>query len=288
MKIVDACGLQCPGPIMRVADELKSIKVGEIIEVISTDPAFAADICGWCSSTGNNLVNVLPENGQYRATIVKGSGETQHMQANTMSKNKTIVVFSSDFDKLVASFIIANGAAAMGSEVTMFFTFWGLNALRKHKPVKAKKNFIESMFGMMMPRGADRLSLSKMNMGGMGLAMIKGIMKEKNVPSLPDLIESAQAAGVHLIVCTMSMDLMGIKREELIDGVEEGGVAMYLSRAEKGNVNLFILSIRCLQPGLTINKSHFMGSGIFILVLLSGLVRLKGSALNPLALIQLA
>jgi peroxiredoxin family protein len=140
----------------------------------------------------------------------------------------------------VAAFVIANGALAMGSEVTLFFTFWGLNALRKQNPGPVKKNFIEAMFGFMMPRGAEKLSLSKMNMGGMGLQMIKGIMKQKNVASLPELIASAQAGGVRLVACTMSMDLMGIKKEELIDGVETGGVAMYLDRAENGNVNLFI------------------------------------------------
>lgn len=156
------------------------------------------------------------------------------------SKNKSIVVFSGDFDKLVASFIIANGAAAMGSKVTMFFTFWGINALRRSKHVAVKKTAIEKMFGWMMPRGADKLKLSQMNMGGMGLAMIKGIMRKKNVASLPELIKSAQNAGVKLVVCSMSMDLMGIKREELIDGVEEGGVASYLDKAEAGNVNLFI------------------------------------------------
>ncbi len=139
-----------------------------------------------------------------------------------------------------AAFIIANGAAAMGSDVTMFFTFWGINALRRATSVAVRKNLVERMFGWMMPRGAEKLTLSKMNMGGMGLAMIKGIMKRKNVPSLPELIASAKAAGVRLVVCSMSMDLMGIKREELIDGVEEGGVALYLDRAEAGNVNLFI------------------------------------------------
>ncbi|MHB0998973.1 MAG: FAD-dependent oxidoreductase [Armatimonadota bacterium] len=239
VKLVDACGLQCPGPIMRVANELKAIKEGEAITVISTDPAFTADIGAWCHSTGNRLVDVVPDKGQYKATIAKGGGQVQNMQTSG-SKNKSMVVFSGDFDKLVASFIIANGAAAMGSDVTMFFTFWGLNALRRPESVKVKKNLIESMFGWMMPRGADKLGLSRMNMGGMGLSMIKGIMRKKNVPSLPGLIKAAQNAGVHLVACTMSMDLMGIKREELIDGVEEGGVAMYLDRAEAGNVNLFI------------------------------------------------
>lgn len=239
VKLIDACGLQCPGPIMRVAEELKPIKDGEAITVTSSDPAFAGDIAGWCHSTGNRLVDVAPENGHYKATIVKGSGMPSAVTGSD-SKKKTIVVFSGDFDKLMAAFIIANGAASMGSEVTMFFTFWGINALRRPNPVPVSKTLIEKMFGWMMPRGAEKLKLSKMNMGGMGLAMIKGIMKKKNVPSLPELIESAKTAGVRLVVCTMSMDLMGIKRKELIDGIEEGGVATYLDNAEAGNVNLFV------------------------------------------------
>jgi peroxiredoxin family protein len=149
-------------------------------------------------------------------------------------------VFSGDFDRAMAAFIIANGAAAMGSNVTLFFTFWGLNILRRSESVGVDKTLVESMFGWMMPRGANRLTLSKMNMGGMGTSMMKGIMKKKNVQSLPELIQSAKDAGVKLVACTMTMDLMGIKREELIDGIEEGGVAMYLDRAEAGNVNLFI------------------------------------------------
>lgn len=240
VKLVDACGMQCPGPIMRVAEELSALNDGEAIAVTSSDPAFAGDIGAWCRSTGNRLAELAAENGIHRATIVKGSGEQAPAASVPMSKKKTMVVFSGDFDKLMASFIIANGAAAMGSEVTMFFTFWGINALRRSKPVAVKKNLIERMFGWMMPRGAEKLKLSKMNMGGMGLAMIKGIMRRKNVPSLPELIRSAQDAGVRLVVCTMSMDLMGIKREELIDGIEEGGVANYLGSAEEGNVNLFI------------------------------------------------
>lgn len=241
VKMVDACGLQCPGPIMQVAQTLAGIKDGEAITVIASDPGFTADIGAWCESTGNSLLEVVPENGRYKATIVKGktASPVAHLSMET-SKKKTMVVFSSDFDKMVAAFIIANGAAAMGSEVTMFFTFWGLNALRKPKHVAVEKNLIEKMFGWMMPRGVDKLKLSRMNMGGMGLAMIKNIMKKKNVASLPELIASAQKAGVKLVACSMSMDLMGIKREELIDGVEEGGVATYLHNAEEGNVNLFI------------------------------------------------
>jgi peroxiredoxin family protein len=140
----------------------------------------------------------------------------------------------------MATFIIASGATAMGSQVTLFFTFWGLNLLRRSNAVPVKKTIIERMFGWMMPRGAERTRLSQMNMLGMGTRMIKGIMKAKQVPSLSELIDNARQNGVRLVACAMSMDLMGIKREELIDGVEEGGVAMYLDQAEAAGVNLFI------------------------------------------------
>ncbi len=153
---------------------------------------------------------------------------------------KTIILFSGDLDKAIAGLIIANGAAAMGDDVTIFFTFWGLNILRKAQKIKIKKTFMEKMFGFMMPRGAGKLGLSKMNFGGMGTAMMKDIMKKKNVSSLPELIESAQAMGVKFIACTMSMDVMGIKREELIEGLEYAGVATYLGEADEANVNLFI------------------------------------------------
>ena len=240
VKEVDACGLQCPGPILRVKNEIEKIQTGASILISATDPGFVSDIQAWCKSTGHQLLEIKPVGGKYQATIVKRSPATASGASADYSKKKTIVVFSSDFDKAVAAFVIANGALAMGSEVTLFFTFWGLNALRKQNPGPVKKNLIETLFGLMMPRGAEKLSLSKMNMGGMGLKMIKGIMKQKNVASLPELIASAQAGGVRLVACTMSMDLMGIKKEELIDGVETGGVAMYLDRAENGNVNLFI------------------------------------------------
>jgi len=151
-----------------------------------------------------------------------------------------MIMFSGDLDKAMAGLIIANGAAAMGDEVTMFFTFWGLNVLRKAQKIKVRKSFMEKMFGFMMPRGADKLGLSKMNMGGMGTLMMKGIMRKKRVSSLPELIESAQDLGVKFIACTMSMDVMGIKPEELIDGVEFAGVATYLGEADEANVNLFI------------------------------------------------
>jgi len=238
---IDACGLQCPGPILKVKNEIEKVRPGEAIRVSATDPGFVSDISAWCQSTGNELLELKPAAGKYQATILKkepkpGGGAPE----GANPKKKTIVVFSADFDKVMAAFVIANGALAMGSEVTLFFTFWGLNVLRKPRPGPVKKNFIEKMFGFMMPKGPEKLTLSRMNMGGMGLQMIKDIMKKKNVASLTDLIMSAKFAGAKLVACSMSMDLMGIKQEELIDGIETGGVAMYLDRAENGNVNLFI------------------------------------------------
>ncbi|PYZ97794.1 hypothetical protein CR205_04155 [Alteribacter lacisalsi] len=160
---------------------------------------------------------------------------------NNPKNNATMVVFDGDLDKAMASFIIATGAAAMGKQVTMFFTFWGLNVLRKDEAVNVKnKNFLEKMFGRMMPRGPEKLGLSKMNFGGAGSKLMKKMMKQHNVTTLPELIELAQEMDVKLVACTMSMDVMGLQKEELIDGLEYAGVASYLSEAEDSNINLFI------------------------------------------------
>ncbi|MCD6175256.1 MAG: FAD-dependent oxidoreductase [Planctomycetes bacterium] len=236
---VNACGLQCPGPIMKLKEAVDAIQPGQAVRISTTDAGFAADVAGWCDSTGNRLKEQSASGGKYHALIVKGSGTGAIVHGGN-AKKKTIVAFSGDFDKAMAAFIIANGAAAMGSEVTMFFTFWGLNLLRRPESVLVQKNLIEKMFGFMMPRGAAKTKLSKMNMAGIGTMMMQDIMKKKNVASLAELIESAKKNNVRLVVCTMSMDLMGIKKEELIDGVEEGGVAAYLNKAEAAGVNLFI------------------------------------------------
>ncbi len=160
--------------------------------------------------------------------------------AETLPNELSMIVFSGDLDKLLAAFIIANGAAAMDTPVTMFFTFWGLNVLRRSESVKVKKSLVESMFGWMMPKGPDKATLSKMNMGGMGTVMMKRVMAQKNVYSLPTLMKTAKEAGVRLVACTMSMDVMGITKEELTDGVEFGGVASFLDAADRSRTTLFI------------------------------------------------
>lgn len=155
-------------------------------------------------------------------------------------KKTTIVLFSGDYDKVMAAYIIANGAAAYDHEVTIFHTFWGLNALRKDEHVNVKKTFIEKVFGKMMPRGVNKMGLSKMNFAGMGPKMIKGIMKKHNAVPLPDLIDLAKEQGVKLVACQMTVDLLGLKEEEITEGVEFAGVGAYLADASDGNVNLFV------------------------------------------------
>ena len=236
---LDCSGMQCPGPIMKVFENIKTMKDGDVMEVMASDPGFARDIVAWTKRTGNTLLANEKRGNDYVATIKKG-GRQSAPAAHSAAEGKTIIVFSGDMDKVLASFIIANGAAAMGRPVTMFFTFWGLNVLRKAKKQHVKKSLIESMFGKMMPRGYNKLKLSKMNMGGLGTAMMKKVMRDKKVDSLEDLIKKAMKAGVKIVACTMSMDVMGIREEELIDGVELGGVGAYLGDAEESNVNLFI------------------------------------------------
>ncbi len=245
---IDARSLQCPGPIVKVYKALEEIEKGDLVEVITKDLGFKNDISSWCNRMGHKLLEVSTDKNKIVKAVIQKSGASISDSNNTNSQNNltvekkeeaTMVVFSGDLDKAIASFIIATGAASMGKKVTLFFTFWGLNILRKES-VNVKKNLLETMFSKMMPKGVNKLKISKMNMGGMGTKMIKYIMKEKNVDSLQELMERAQEMGVKFVACSMSMDVMGIKKEELIDNVEVGGVATYLSDAENSNLNLFI------------------------------------------------
>lgn len=240
VRELDCSGMQCPGPIMHMQlkqamDELVS---GQALRMRGTDLSFAGDLQGWCHATGCVLMDQQSEGGHWSAIIQKAADDP--VTSTQGSQGKTLVVFSDRFDKAMASLIIANGAAAMGGDVTLFFTFWGLNLLRKDQAVEVQKTPLERVLGWMMPCGANKSKLSQMHMGGIGTALIKGAVKEKKMLSLAELIAAAQKAGVRLVACTMSMELMGIKREELIDGVEEGGVGMYLDKAGDANVNLFI------------------------------------------------
>jgi len=246
-KTVDATCMQCPGPIKLVFENMKTMEEGQVLEVAVTDPGFTRDIEAWSVKTGNTLLKTEFTGDEYIAFIQKGktSGKDSVKEAECRDlkekpKGATMVVFDQDLDKALASFIIATGAASMGKEVTMFFTFWGLNILKKDSSPSVKKDSLEKAFGIMMPRGPKKLPISNMNMGGMGARMISMIMKKKNVESLESLIKNAMAMGVKIIACSMSMDVMGIRKEELIDGVEIGGVATYIAETEDANLNLFI------------------------------------------------
>ncbi|TPF94431.1 DsrE/DsrF/DrsH-like family protein [Bifidobacterium sp. UTBIF-78] len=254
---VDAKGLKCPGPIVAVADALRDQPVGTRLKAEATEDAFCSDIAVWAERTGNRLIDLRRDDeGIIHVELEKTAAQPagRSLGANPSAAavptpadaggdvlhDKTFVVFSGDLDKTIAVFIMANGAAAMGRKVTIFFTFWGLNILRRPKRVRTNKNLIERMFGFMMPRGTRKLGLSRMNMGGLGAAMIRWIMKSKNVASLEELMRQAKEHGVRLVACQMSMDIMGIRKEELIDGVELGGVSTFLGSGETSDMSLFV------------------------------------------------
>lgn len=237
---IDACGLQCPGPIMKIKQAIDSIGEGERIEMIATDAGFSRDAQAWCNTTGNALISNTQEKGKYTVVIEKGSPRACSVVTSCDGKAKTMIMFSDDLDKALATFVLANGAAATGHKTTIFFTFWGLNVIKKVAKPKVEKDIFGRMFGMMLPSSSLKLHLSKMSMLGIGDRMMRHIMKQKGIDSLESLRQQALDNGVEFIACQMSMDVMGVKREELINEATIGGVATYMERAENANVNLFI------------------------------------------------
>ncbi len=237
---VDACGLQCPGPILKMKKTMDGLASGERVEITATDPGFPRDAAAWCSSTGNQLISKEASGGKSVVIIEKGEPKACNIVTSCEDKGKTFIMFSDDLDKALATFVLANGAAATGQKVTIFFTFWGLNVIKKlHKP-ETEKDIFGKMFGMMLPSSSKKLKLSKMSMGGIGGKMMRYIMNKKGIDSLESLRQQALENGVEFIACQMSMDVMGVKQEELLDEVTIGGVATYMERADNANVNLFI------------------------------------------------
>ena len=250
---LDCTGLACPGPIMRLAETMADLRPGDEVRVTVSDPGFALDAPAWAAKNGHRLVEIAPRGAGFAATIRKGGAPAATPIGGApaatpkagapaaVARNKTsMVVFSGDLDKLIAAFIIGNGALAMGERVSVFFTFWGLNALRRPDAPKRDKSALERVMSVMMPAGAEHLPLSAMNFGGAGAAMIKRVMRDHNVPDLSELIASAQRGGARLIGCTMTMELLGIAESDLIDGVELGGVATFLGEASESGTTLFI------------------------------------------------
>lgn len=237
---IDACGLQCPGPVMKIKQAIDSIGAGERIEMVATDAGFARDAEAWCKTTGNLLISNNQDKGKYTVVIEKGDPKACNVSTSCEGKGKTLIMFSDDLDKALATFVLANGAAATGEKTTIFFTFWGLNVIKKATKPKVKKDLFGKMFGMMLPSSSLKLTLSKMSMFGIGGKMMRHIMRKKGIESLESLRQQAIDNGVEFIACQMSMDVMGVKREELLDNVTIGGVATYMERADNARMNLFI------------------------------------------------
>lgn len=238
---VDACGIQCPGPILKLKQAMDELAVGQQLEVRATDAGFPRDAEAWCRTTGHKFLGKRAEGGIQIVEIEKAAPQVvEATQPQTSEQGKTLILFSDDLDKTLATFVLANGAAATGKKVSIFFTFWGLNAIKKVRKPKVKKDIFGRMFGWMLPADSTQLALSKMNMLGIGSKMMRYLMRKKGVDSLETLRQQAIDQGVEFIACQMSMDVMGIKREELLDNVTVGGVASYMERAEQANVNLFI------------------------------------------------
>lgn len=245
---VDACGLQCPGPIMKLKSEIEKIRPGERLLQKASDPGFARDVKSWCNMTGHRLVTLKEDKGVIEAVIQRSGGEETAATAmsagvKVVSNNAnemSLICFSDDLDKALASLVIANGALASGKKVTLFYTFWGLDIIKKRKKPRVKKSITDRMFGMMLPSHNGRLRLSKLDMGGVGSSMMRGIMKKQKIDTLEDMLENAIQNGVSMIACQMSMDVMGVKKEELLDNVDIGGVANYLEAASAAGINLFI------------------------------------------------
>lgn len=237
---VNACGLQCPGPILELKKKMDTIQPGDVIEIVASDPGFAKDVNAWANITGNKLISLDTKGAKITAILEKKLTAEVSVNKSTGISDKTIILFSEDLDKALATFVLANGAASTGAQVTIFATFWGLSVLKRKNKPSVNKTFMDKMFGLMLPSNSQKLKLSKLHMMGIGRSLIKKTMKSKNIASLEEMIKSATDAGVKIIACQMSMDLMGIKKEELIDGVEIGGVATYMEKAEQAGVNLFI------------------------------------------------
>lgn len=237
---VNACGLMCPGPIMKLKSTYEQLDNDAMLCITATDQAFAKDVKSWCKMTGADLVSLDKQAGQVKALVRKQQPKACAPAQQGGAENKTIVVFSDDLDKALASFVIANGAASTGKKVSMFFTFWGLNIIKKSQKPAVEKDIWGRMFSWMLPSDSKALKLSQMNMMGIGSKMMRFLMKKKKIDSLESLIAQAREQGVEFIACTMSMDVMGVKKEELLDDVTLGGVATYLERTEEANLNLFI------------------------------------------------
>ncbi len=240
-QILDVRALACPGPVLKLKAAMADAKEGFSLHLIAAR-TFETDLLNWAKGTGCAVSGLTYHDDDLEADVSKGNSPAQTPCSSCIPPEQSIsiVLFSNDLDKALAAMILAGGFAAAGVKVNMFFTFWGLSVLRKNPVPYARKNLIPRLFGRMLPKGAEKLALSKMNMMGIGTAMMKDVMNKKNVPTLPELIQDARSAGVRFIACDMAMSVMGISREELIDIDEIAGVATFAELAKQGKNALFI------------------------------------------------
>jgi peroxiredoxin family protein len=179
---------------------------------------------------------------QVEETIEALKAQIEMLQRRSPENKLAMVVFSGDLDKLLAALVIATGAVAMGMDAVLFFTFWGTPVLRDKNKSAGGKDMMGNLFGAMLPKGANDVQLSKMKMAGLGTAMMKSLMRKKNIASLKEMLALAEELGVRIVICEMSMDLMGFKREEMISykHLEFGGVAKFLEEASSSKIQLFL------------------------------------------------
>jgi len=166
--------------------------------------------------------------------------KVEELRERTVDNRASLIIFSGDLDRVLAGFVLATGAASAGLETSMFFTFWGLSVLKKKVARARRKSLKQRLFSMMTPASSEQLGVSKMNYFGIGARMFRSMMKEKNVSSLEELFAMAKDLGVKMVACGMSMDIMGVEQEDLIDGVEYGGVGTFLGEASSSRLQLFI------------------------------------------------
>ena len=241
VETLDVRTLPCPGPVIKLKTRMASLGDGGAVHLLAAT-TFEGDLRSWAKGANCTLANFEHKGTHLETDVIKGAAaEVPSAPAAAATPDSAaIVLFSNDMDKALAALILANGFAAAGMKVSIFFTFWGLSVLRKRPAPRVKKNFVSRMFGFMLPKGATKLALSKMEMLGMGSAMMKSVMKKQGVLSLPELIAAARENGVRFIACDMAMGVMGITREELIDIDEVAGVATFAELAKHSGATLFI------------------------------------------------
>ncbi|NLF93413.1 MAG: FAD-dependent oxidoreductase [Oligosphaeraceae bacterium] len=249
VRTLDVRALACPGPVVRLKQEMEKLQSGDSLELLAP-LSFEPDLESWSKSSGNTVLSSARKEEYFQAVVRKqpaggeaataGSEAAPACSGAPARSGAAMVLFSNDLDKAMAALIIACGMAAAGQKVGIFFTFWGLSVLRKNPAPAVRKSLLSRMFGWMLPKGAEKLTLSKMNMGGMGTLMMKQVMARDNVTTLPELLRQARELGVKFVACEMAMGVMGITREELIEIDDVVGVASFVEMARNSNSTLFI------------------------------------------------